>query len=116
MFYLLLILPHVLALAALLTLAACTAAGGCGGQVADAEEGTDDGGGLRPPPVPPRPLRPRGGLPLPLSGTPRRRLRVGERLRELHPARVRRGHPPAVPAQPAAPVPVHGPDRRRPAR
>lgn len=101
MFYLLLILPHVLAIGGLLGFALHSAAGGANGEP---DEGSDGGGGLRPPPSRPRPRppSPSGGLPLSDADPPRRRLRAGERLSELHPALPRREH-------------ERGPARRTPA-
>ena len=95
MFYLLLILPHLLAIIGLLVFALCTASGGTS---AEPEEGTDGGGGgLRPPPSTPQPASPRGGLPLGDATPPWRRLRVGERLSELHRPATRRDRGPHRP-------------------
>lgn len=89
MFYLLLILPHVLAIGGLLAFALHSAAGGAGGEQ---DEGWDGGGGSRTPPNEPPSPSPRGGLPLCDADPPRRRLRAGERLSELHPRLPRREH------------------------
>jgi hypothetical protein len=101
MFYLLLILPHVLAIGGLLAFALCTASSAPSGE---ADEGTDGGdGGQRLPPTAPEPAPPRGGLPLGDSDPPRRRLRVGEQLSDLHRALPRRDRgphrPPRTPAE-----------------
>jgi hypothetical protein len=90
MFYLLLIFPHVLAIGGLLTFALCSAAGGASGEP---EEGSDGGGGgLRTPPSEPQSPPSGGGLPLGDAEPPRRRLRVGEQLSELHHPPARREH------------------------
>jgi hypothetical protein len=102
MFYLLLILPHVLAIGGLLAFALCSSSGACTDR---ADEGTDGGGGggQRRPPTAPQPAPPRGGLPLGDAQPPWRRLRVGEQLSELYqPSRRRdRGphRPPRTPAE-----------------
>jgi hypothetical protein len=100
MFYLLLILPHLLAVVGLLAWALRTAANSSDGE---AEGLSDGGGGLGVPPPEPRPVTPNGGLPLDGSNPPRRRLRAGERLSELHPMPARRDREPhrpeRVPAQ-----------------
>jgi hypothetical protein len=54
--------------------------------------GIDDGG-IRPAPSP-SPARPRGGLPLPTSTAPYRRLHPGEQLGHLHEHPQRREHAP----------------------
>jgi hypothetical protein len=94
-FYLLLALPHVLGICALLWIAA--RAGTNSVATGEAPEGGADGGGGQQPPHTPQPLPPDGGLPLSDAGQPRRRLRVGERLAELYPRRLRRQHEPAPP-------------------
>lgn len=102
MFYLLLIVPHLLALAGLFAWAARVEPGG----VSDEEiEGSDGRGGGGPePPLEPEPVKPSGGLPLIGDAVaPPRRLRVGERLADLHPPPPRRDHeplPPRVPVEP----------------
>jgi len=99
MFYLLLIFPHLLAIVGLLAWALRTAANSSDG---DAEGLSDGGGGLGVPPPEPRPITPpNGGLPLDGSNPPRRRLRAGERLSELHPvpARRERHRPERAPAR-----------------
>ncbi len=99
-FYLLLTLPHLFALCALLIWAVRV---GPGGLTGGAEEESDGGGGQQPPNEP-RPERPSGGLPLDGGPPPARRLRVGERLADLHPPVPRRDHEPAraphIPAEP----------------
>jgi len=87
MIYLLLIVPHLLALGGLLMFAIRT------GATAPGEDGYGDhgGGGDWPPRRPGPPPGP-NGLPLDGAVAPRRRLRVGERLAELHPRRGRRDH------------------------
>jgi hypothetical protein len=90
-FYLLLVVPHVVALGGLFAWAARVDPCGVG---EDGVDGTDGGGGLEPPRKP-RPLGPSGGLPLDSGEPPARRLRVGERLADLHPPPSRRDHNPA---------------------
>jgi hypothetical protein len=101
MFYLLLIIPHVLALGGLFAYAFYSNVGEAG----DDEEwgyGGDDGG-QQPPPAPD--AGPGGGdLPLPKSSPPRRRLVVGEQLADLHPRPARREHDPVEPQR----SPAHG--------
>ncbi len=92
MIYLLLIVPHIALIAGLLAFAYYS-------HRAVVNE-DDDGGSYgyrieQPPPRPPQPLPSGGGLPLSDSTAPRRRLRAGERLLDLHPGRLRRGHAPA---------------------
>ena len=72
-FYLLLIIPHLLALGGLFAFAARVDPGGAH------EEGMDgpDGGGGTEPPFEPAPVSPTGGLPLDVTDFPPRRLRVG---------------------------------------
>jgi hypothetical protein len=95
MFYLLLILPHVLAIGGLLAFALCTASGASTGE---ADEGTDGGGGgQRLPPSAPQPASPRGGLPLRDAQPPWRRLRVGEQLGDLRQPAPRRDRGPHRP-------------------
>lgn len=88
-FYLLLVIPHVLALGGLFAWAARVNPGGAD----DGAEGSDGGGGLETP-LDPQPVRPSGGLPLEGGEPPARRLRVGERLADLHPLPPRRDHEP----------------------
>jgi hypothetical protein len=99
MFYLLLALPHVVGMAALLAIAYRTSSGG---SADEGDGGIDDGGGRGDPPPEPTPRPSGGGLPLEHADPPRRRLRVGERLAELYPRRLRRDH---APAPQRAPVP-----------
>jgi hypothetical protein len=94
MFYLLLIVPHVLALGGLFALAFRTRSGGAG------EEGEGGPGGPPndpPPPTAPGPVPSGGGLPLEHAEPPRRRLAPGERLAEQYPRPARREHEPARP-------------------
>jgi hypothetical protein len=93
MFYILLIIPHLVLMAGFLWFAYTVSAGG--GEDADAGWGRWDYD-FEPPPGP-NPAPGAGGPPLPDAGQPRRRLRVGERLAELYPRRLRRGHGPRVP-------------------
>lgn len=95
-FYLLLIIPHVLALGGLFAIAMQTRDGQSGGEEDHGLGG--GGGGGTPTPEGPRTQPPRGGMPLPGGGPPSRRLRVGETLAELYPRRLRRGHDRPVPA------------------
>jgi hypothetical protein len=91
MTYVLIALPHLVGLVALLAWAFST---GARGGREEPEEGFGGGGGLRMPPRMPQPVRPRGGLPLADAAAPPRRLRVGQRLGDLYPARARRSsHP-----------------------
>lgn len=96
-FYLLLILPHLLALAGLFAFAAVVKPGRGDAEGAD---GTDGGDGGLEPPLDPAPISPSGGLPLVQTEAPPRRLRVGETLADLHPARPRRDHEPDSPRVP----------------
>jgi hypothetical protein len=94
MIYLLLIIPHILALGGLLAFAchadeAIPREGGYGG--------ADGGDGGHQPPRAPQPEPSRGGLPLSYSTPPRRRLHAGEQLSELHPRPLRREHEPQHP-------------------
>jgi hypothetical protein len=94
MFYLLLIIPHLLAILGLAWYAYRT--GFREDDSAEFGDGSDDGsGGVRPPP--PHPVSPRGGPPLPDAVPPRRRIRVGERLSDLHPSPPRRDTEPVDP-------------------
>ena len=94
MFYLLLIVPHLLALAGLFAWAARVEPGG----VSDEEvEGSDGRGGGGPePPLEPEPVKPSGGLPLIGDA-------VAERLADLHPPTPRRDHEPVPPRVPVEP-------------
>jgi hypothetical protein len=97
-FYLLLIVPHLLALGGLFAFAAMVNPGRGTEEGAD---GSDGGGGLEPP-LDPAPVPPSGGLPLDRAELPARRLRVGENLADLHPPRPRRDHeadPPRIPVR-----------------
>lgn len=99
-FYLLLIVPHILALGGLFAFAWQTL-DGQGSADDDTDLGGGGGGGL-PAPSRPRSQPPGGGLPLPGAGQPRRRLRVGEQLADLYPGPARRGVEPREPARPPA--------------
>jgi hypothetical protein len=96
-FYLLLIIPHILALGGLFLFAFNSALSDGDG---DDESGWNDGG--QAPPEPPAPAPSGGGIPLPVSHPPRRRLRDGERLSDQHLRPRRRDHEPApvVPSRP----------------
>jgi hypothetical protein len=96
MFYLLLILPHLLALVGLAAFAYYSSA--CEPSQ-DSPGGWDHRGGEPPPPEPDRGPS-LGGPPLDDATLPRRRMRVGERLSELYPGAPRRAHDPNQPAQP----------------
>ncbi|MGO9973016.1 MAG: hypothetical protein ACLP01_09450 [Solirubrobacteraceae bacterium] len=90
MIYLLLIVPHLLLMAGLLAFA-YQSSRWLGGDGHDEGEGGNGGG----PPTPPRAPEPApsgNGLPMRDAAAPRRRLRVGERLADLHPRRPRRAH------------------------
>jgi hypothetical protein len=94
MFYLLLIVPHVLALGGLFAIAFRTSAGGSG----DDEKGGPGGPPTDPPPPrAPQPVPSGGGLPLEHADHPRHRLPPGERLAEQYPRPVRREHEPPEP-------------------
>jgi hypothetical protein len=85
-FYVLLIIPHILAIAGLIGFAfRITEDGPSPEEGFDQTEGGDGGS-----PVPTRPSRPQGGLPLPEAIPPPRRLRAGEQLADLHPRPARR--------------------------
>jgi hypothetical protein len=91
MIYVLLIVPHVLAISGLLAFA-------CWSMIGD-DAGLDGDQGGQPPSLPePRP--PLTGPPLPNASSPRRRIHVGERLSEVHPQRPRRVHDPPQPTRP----------------
>ena len=101
MFYVLLVMPHLVAMVGLAVFAYRYGAA----DRTDDDFGFDDGtGGERPPggqpPGGPEPDPPLGPLPLDAAGPPARRLRVGERLAELHPRPSRREHAPQQPARP----------------
>jgi hypothetical protein len=96
MFYLLLILPHLLALAGLAAFAYYSSATEASDDDSGGWGGVQDAG----PPSGPVPLPPDGMLPPQSGASPRRRLRVGERLSELYPPRPRRQHEPKHPARP----------------
>ncbi len=92
MFYLLLIIPHLIALAALLGYALRTAPSD---DPAGESAGSD--GEPNPPPNPPRLDPPLGGPPLPDAAPSARRLRDAERVCDLRPrprGRERPDHPP----------------------
>lgn len=94
MFYLLLILPHLLGIIGLIAWAARVEPNH--GPSDGGAEGSDGGGGggLEPP-LDPQPVGPSGDLPLDGDASqPARRLRVHERLADLHPPRPRRDHEP----------------------
>jgi len=102
MFYLLLIVPHLVALGGLFAFAFRAEAGRAGDEEPGGFDGNDGG---QQPPLAPQPTPSGGGLPLlPMSqcSPPHRRLHVGERLSELHPPQPRRGvepnHPQRTPA------------------
>ncbi len=90
MFYLLLIVPHTLALGGLALYAYRSQAS----PVGDDPSGPGWDGGDAAPPRGPRPGPPTTRLPLPGATPPRRRLRFGERLADLYPRRRRRDHAP----------------------
>jgi hypothetical protein len=96
MFYLLLIIPHVVALGGLFAFAFYTNTDTPGDEQEDGGDGRDGGQQLprTPPPAPSG-----GGLPLSQSSPPRRRLRVGESLAELHPRPPRRDRDPRRPSR-----------------
>ncbi|MGO9754914.1 MAG: hypothetical protein ACLP22_26240 [Solirubrobacteraceae bacterium] len=97
MIYVLLILPHIAMIAGLLAFAYYSHHA----VVHDDDDGSTYGSrGEESPPRAPQPVPSCGGLPLSESAPPRRRLRVGERLSELYPRRLRREHAPA-PREPA---------------
>ncbi|MFZ0092203.1 MAG: hypothetical protein WAL63_22070, partial [Solirubrobacteraceae bacterium] len=83
MFYLLLIVPHLLAITGLLAFALRSNVGGAN-EASDGGWDGDDGSPRQPAPGP-GPAT--GGPPLPDANEPRRRVRVGERLSEQHPPR-----------------------------
>jgi hypothetical protein len=90
MIYLLLIIPHLVAIAGLLAYAL---------RSSPLDEGQESQGGpFRPdgeptPPSPPQPTPSRGSPPLPREVAPRRRIRGAERHSNLHPRRPRPEHP-----------------------
>lgn len=93
MIYLLLILPHVVLIAGLLAFAYCSK----GTAVAEGDDGRSYGYGTDDaPPRAPGPVPSGGGLPLTDASPPPRRLRVGERLADLHPRHRRRAHRPPL--------------------
>ena len=96
MFYLLLIIPHVLGIAGLLAFAYWTGAAETG----DDDQGPGDWYHDDGPPRAPEPRAPLGGLPLPHAVAPPRRLPVGGRLAELHPRPPRREREPERPVRP----------------
>ena len=85
MLYVLLIIPHLVAVAGLLAYAL---------QSAPIDAGEDDGpeSGSKPP-LGPSPRPPVDHMLLPEAVAPRRRMRGGERLSDLHPPRSRRERP-----------------------
>jgi hypothetical protein len=97
MFYVLMVIPHLVALAGLLAYAL---------RSAPLEADEDGYGESRGPeggpeaPVDPSPGPPSDYPLLSDGATPRRRVRGGERLSDLHPRRARREHPPGVPGPP----------------
>lgn len=91
-FYVLLIIPHVLAIAGLIGFAFRITEDGPSEEGFEETEGGDGGS-----PVPTPPSRPQGGLPLPEAIPPSRRLRAGEHLADLHPRPARREHEPEPP-------------------
>jgi hypothetical protein len=64
--------------------------------IPDGDLPPNDDGGATPAPLP-SPARPSGGLPLPTSAAPSRRLHPGEQLAELHEPPRRREHAPERP-------------------
>ena len=93
MFYLLLIIPHLTAISGLLFFAYRSGAGDTG----EERPGGSGGSPVQVPPRGPRPGPSGTGPPLPDATAPRRRMRVGGRLSELHPGRLRREHAPSAP-------------------
>jgi hypothetical protein len=93
MIYLLLIVPHIAMIAGLLAFAYYSHRA----TLNEDDDGGTYGTGAEEPPRAPQPLPSGGDLPLSDSTAPRRRLRVGERLFDLHPRRLRREHAPAHP-------------------
>jgi hypothetical protein len=93
MFYLLLVIPHVVALGGLFAFA-FYADRGNPGEGGGASDGNDGGLEL---PRSPKPGPGGGDLPLPDADQPRRRLHVGEQLADLHPRPARRERDPAPP-------------------
>ena len=99
-FYLLLAIPHIAALGGLFIWAARVEPCSPSDEHFGGSEGGDGGSGT---PLGPNPVQPSGGLPLDGSEPPARRLRVGERLADLHPPVPRRDpeHAPVPPRVPA---------------
>jgi hypothetical protein len=92
-FYVILVLPHLLAIVGLAAFAFYSGVDGLG---EDGDGGSDGIEGGQPPGGPePEPLL--SGPPLIDATPPRRRMRVGERLSELYPSRRRRDHDPKQP-------------------
>jgi hypothetical protein len=91
MFYLLLIIPHLVALTALLGYAVRSAPR----EANDEPSGESSGpaGEPKPPPNPPPLAPPAGGPPLPDAAPLGRRLRDPEEIYDLRPRRQRRQHP-----------------------
>jgi hypothetical protein len=103
MIYAILIIPHMIALSALFMYAYRTDSAVKGAE----PDVRSEGPGGPPPPEPPSPVPSGGGLPLPNSTPPRRRLQDGERLSDLHlHPRRRESEPPAGDPVPAPPVPT----------
>lgn len=96
MFYLLLIIPHLVALAALLGYALRAAPTEDPGAESSGSEGTPD-----PPPSRPRLGPPGDGPPLPDAAPSGRRLRDAEELSDVRPHHRRRREHPGHPHKPA---------------
>jgi hypothetical protein len=92
----LLIVPHLLALAGLLAYAYRAMVTEPSGD----DYGGRDGDQGDQTPREPESGPPLTGPPLPNASSPPRRLHVGERLSELHPRRLRREHDPEQPTRP----------------
>ena len=97
MFYVLMVIPHLVAIAGLLAYALRSAP----------VEAGEDGYGDFPGPEggPEAPVDPSSGPPVDYpvltdGATPHRRMHVGERLSDLHPRRARREHPAHAPSPP----------------
>jgi hypothetical protein len=104
-FYLLLIVPHLLALTGLFAWAARVQPGGVSDMEVDGSDGGGGGGGGGgpEPPLDPAPVKPSDGLPVIGDAVaPARRLRVGERLADRHHPIPRRDHEPVPPRVPLA--------------
>lgn len=89
--YLLLIIPHLVALGALLGYALSSDPGEAPDECGGESYGFEGGSKLPPKPSPLGPAL--DGPPLPNAAAPARRLRNAERLSDLHPRRQRRDRP-----------------------